>query len=65
MMQLINHVQVTEKLPSQMKPVLGIDNVFISQTLILEPILHVPKLSSSLLSIQKLTHENHYSVIFS
>ena len=37
--------------------VVGFGDIYITPTLILKNVLHVPKLSASLVSIQKLTHD--------
>ena len=44
--------------------VAGFGDIYITPTLILKNILHVPKLSTSLVSIQKLTHDLKCYVIF-
>ena len=45
--------------------VAGLGNIHITPTLILKDVLHVPKLSANLISIQKLTHDLKCYAIFS
>ena len=45
--------------------VAGLGDVFLTPSLILKNVLHVPKLSASLVSIQKLTHDLKCHAIFS
>ena len=44
--------------------VAGFEDIYIAPTLILKNVLHVPKLSANLVSIQKLTHDLKCYVIF-
>ena len=44
--------------------VAGVGDIFITPNLVLKDVLHVPKLSANLISIQKLTKDLHCQVIF-
>ena len=45
--------------------VVGFRDIYITPTLILKNVLHVPKLSTTLVSIQRLTHDlKHYAMLF-
>ena len=44
--------------------VAGFEDIYIAPTLILKNVLHVPKLSANLVSIQKLTHDLKCYAIF-
>ena len=43
----------------------GFGDIYITHTLIIKNVLHAPKLSANLVSIQKLTHDLKYYAIFS
>ena len=45
--------------------VVGFRDIYITPTLILKNVLHIPKLSANLISIQKLTHDLNVMLFFS
>ena len=55
----------SNKVNGSLATIVGFGGIYITPTLILKNVLHVPKLSVNLVSIQKLTHDLKCYAIFS